>query len=201
MTLGMETLDVIRIHEQAIAALSSPRHSSASMEETIQRTNAFFANVVVPIETTHSAALETGGRVSRLTRTLRQRTLAAAAADRRLKDGVRRRQAAEAALKKSESRQARRLAEAQRLQKRLRRMMRDILSAHENERRKTSRHLNDNVSQALLGIHVRLLTLKTAAEANSESLQKEIDETKQLVEHFMSSLRIQTRCLRGHDET
>jgi len=194
VTLGMETLDVVKIHEQAVATLTSPGKSSER-----PHANAFFAEVVVPIETTHRAAQEAGVRVSRLTRTLRQRTLAATATDRRLKEGVRRRQTAEAALKKSERCQTRRLAAAQRLQVRLRRMMRDILSAHEKERRKTSRHLHDDVSQALLGIHVRLLSLKTAADDNSENLQKEIDDTKRLVENFTFSGR--TRKLLGDHET
>lgn len=158
---------------------------------------AFFTEVIIPIEKTHRAARDAGVRESHLTRTLRRHTLAAAATDRRLKEGVRRRQAAEAALKRSEIRQARWLAEAQRLQKRLRRLMRDILSAHENERRKTSRHLHNEVSQALLGIHVRLLTLKTAVEGNSENLQKEVDETKRLVDHFELSFHVRTHRFKG----
>lgn len=201
VTLGMETLDVVRIHEQEVAALASSGDASGNLRETVERAKAFFAETIVPIEKTHRAALEAGVRVSRLTRTLRRRMLAATATDRRLKEGVRRRQTAEAALKKSESCRTRRLAAAQRLQKRLRRLMRDILSAQENERRKTSRHLHDDISQALLGIHVRLLTLKTAAEDNSENLQKEIDDTKRLVEHFKTSFHGRTRTFKGDHET
>lgn len=201
VTLGMETLDVVRIHEQAVSTLPSPGDSSENLQETIKSAKAFFAEAIVPIEKTHRAALEAVVHVSRLTRTLHRRTLAAAATDRRLKEGVRRRRAAQSALKKSQSLQTRRLAEAQRLQKHLRRMMREILTAQENERRKNGHHLHDEIAQALLGIHVRLITLKTAAESNSGNLQKEIDETKQLVEHFKSSLHDRVRKPKGHHAT
>jgi len=56
-----------------------------------------------------------------------------------------------------------------------------MLSAQEDERQKTSRHLDDEIVQTLLGIHIRLLTLKQAARANTGNLKKEIASTQRLV--------------------
>lgn len=192
-TLGIGTPDVARIHKRAVASLTVSGKPAGRLKETMERSRTFLADAVGSIEAAHCHALGGGVRVTRLIQSLRSRTLAVVAADQRLKEGVRLRYAAEAALRKSVSRQSRRMAEAQRLQKQLRRMMRAIMSAHEDERRKTSRHLRDEISQALLGIHVRLLTLKTAAENDSENLQKEIDETKRLVGHLSSSLQVLRR--------
>ena len=60
-------------------------------------------------------------------------------------------------------------------------MARKILSAHEDERKKMSLQLNDEVAQTLLGIHVRLLVLKEEAAANEASFTQGLADTQRLV--------------------
>ena len=60
MALGLETLDVARIHEGALAALEASR----SRDGVIKRAEIFFAEAITPIEETHRAALKTNVRLN-----------------------------------------------------------------------------------------------------------------------------------------
>ena len=61
-----------------------------------------------------------------------------------------------------------------RLQEHLRHLTHQILAAQEDERKKISRELHDEIAQTLLGINVRLLTLKKGAAANTEASKKRL---------------------------
>ena len=103
------------------------------------------------------------------------------ASTRYLERGIAKRQAVEAALKKSGKRHARLLAELHRLQKHLRDLTHTLLSTQEGERQKTSRQLHDDMAQALIAIDLRLLTLKKVARTSTASIKEEIDNTQRLV--------------------
>lgn len=49
MTLGLETLDLARIHEQALIALVLPSYSHGTRESLVRRAGAFFAGVITPL--------------------------------------------------------------------------------------------------------------------------------------------------------
>jgi two-component system sensor histidine kinase DegS len=178
VTLGLETLDVARIHEGALASLET----SSSRDGIIKRAEIFFAEAITPIEKTHRAALKANARLSQLNKTLGRRTVDLAASNRSLKQGIVRRKAVEQALKKSAGHYARLLKESRRLQEHLRHLTHQLLTAQENKRTKISRELHDEIAQILLGINVRLLTLKKEATVNTKGLKKEIASTQLLVE-------------------
>jgi len=175
--LGLETLDVARIHEGALASLEI----SSSRDGIIKRAEVFFAEAITPIEQTHRAELKANARLSQLNKTLDQRTTELAASNRSLKQGIVRRKTVERALKKSTGRYARLAKESRRLDEELRHLAQRLLTAQEAERQQISRELHDEVAQTLLGIHVRLLTLKREATVNTEDLKKEIASTQRLV--------------------
>src|SRR5438093_5506515 len=58
--LGLETLDVARIHEQALATLET----SSSGDGIIKRAEIFFTEAITPIEKTHGVALEAKMRLN-----------------------------------------------------------------------------------------------------------------------------------------
>ena len=198
--LGLETLDVTRIHEQALTTVLSAAGSPRTRQKKIERARRFFAEAIVPIEQTHRAALKAGVRLKQLTRTLCLRTREASSMTRHLKRGVARRQVVEAALRKSGERRAMLLAEAQRLQRHLRQLTREILSAQEAERQKTSRKLHDEIAQTLLAISVRLLTLRNAAKVDSHKLTKEIAETQRLVRQSSKTMHRVAHEFKGYHE-
>ncbi|MHB8524526.1 MAG: hypothetical protein ACYDH9_27745, partial [Limisphaerales bacterium] len=81
LALGLETLDLARMHERALAALET----SGSRDALTERGEIFFTEAITPIEKTHQAALKVSARLSELEKTLGQRTLDLAASHQRLK--------------------------------------------------------------------------------------------------------------------
>jgi signal transduction histidine kinase len=197
VALGLETLDVARIHETALAALEA----SSSKDGFIKRAETFFTEVITPIEKTHRAALKANARLHQLGKMLGRRTVDLAASSRSLKQGVAQRKGVEQALKKSAGHYARLVKESRRLQRHLRQLTHQILSAQEAERKKISRELHDEVAQTLLGINVRLLTLKQEATGNMEGLKKEIASTQRLVKKSVQTMSRYTRGFGHQHET
>jgi two-component system sensor histidine kinase DegS len=183
--LNLETLDVVRIHEEALAALEA----SSRRDGFIKRAEIFFTEAITPIEKTHRAALKANVRLSRLSQTLSRRTVDLEASHRSLKQGVTRRKTAEQALKKSAEYSRKLLRESRALQKHLQRLTHQILSAQEDKRKKISRDLHDEIAQTLLGINVRLLTLKRETAVNAHGLENEIVSTQQLVDKSVKSIK------------
>ncbi|MCX5645915.1 MAG: histidine kinase [Phycisphaerae bacterium] len=109
------------------------------------------------------------------------------AANRELKQEIVRRQAVEKALKKSEQYSRQLLAESLGLQKQLRDLSRQILVAQEEERKRISRELHDEVGQLLTGISLHLAALTLPGTVDVKDLKKKIARTQRLV---MKSLNI-----------
>jgi signal transduction histidine kinase len=121
------------------------------------------------------------------------------ASTRRLKRSIIQRHEAEESLKKSGDHHAQLLAESRRLQKHLRHLTREILSAQEDERQKTSHELHDEVAQNLIAIDLPLLKLKKAARVSTASLKKEIAKTQRLVKESAKKLnRFDSEFIIGH---
>ncbi len=185
VTLGLETLDVAKTHEQALATLAA----SGSKNDFIKRANIFFTETISPIEETHRAALKANARVKQLNQTLNRRTADLAGSNRSLKQGIAQRKTVERALKTSGEHSQTLLEESHRLQKHLRHLTHQILSAQEDRRKKITRDLQDEIAQTLLGINVRLLTLKKETAANAKGFKKRIANTERMVENSVKSIR------------
>jgi signal transduction histidine kinase len=183
--LNLETLDVARIHEDALAKLEASR----SRNGLIKRAEIFFVEAITPIEETHRAALKANVRLSRLNQTLGRRTVDLAASHRFLKQDIVQRKTVEQALKKSGEHSRKLLKESRRLQKHLQRLTHQILLAQEDKRKKISRDLHDEIAQTLLGINVRMLTLKKEAAVNASGLKKEIASMQWLLDKSVKSIK------------
>lgn len=185
VALGLETLELARIHEQALAkaGLSSSHHG------LIRRAERFFSEAITPIVETHRAARRSKTELNRINETLGQRTLELAVANRQLQRGIVRRKSVEAALKRSGVRYSKLLKDSLQLQEGLRQLTHQVLAAQEAEREKISHELQDEIAQTLLGINVRLLSLKQEARINTKGLKNEIADTQQLVAKSARSVR------------
>jgi signal transduction histidine kinase len=183
--LGLETLDLARIHEQTIAALELSNgkngfHKSAEV---------FFNEAIAPIVATHRAARLSKVDLSRLNQRLDRRTLELAATNRQLQRGIVRRKKVEAALKKSGEHYSRLLKTSLQLQEGLRQLTHRVMLSQEEERKKISLELQDEIAQTLLGINVRLVSLKQEARTNTKGLRNEIASTQRLVLESAKSVR------------
>jgi signal transduction histidine kinase len=121
-----------------------------------------------------------------------------AASNRSLKKGIAQRKTVEEALKQSEKHYKALLEESLDLQAHLRRLTHQILTGQEAEREKISHELRDQIAQTLLGINVRLLTVKRAAKGHSAGLKKEIASTQRLVQESVQSINQFAHALYRH---
>ncbi|MCL4176640.1 MAG: PAS domain S-box protein, partial [Verrucomicrobia bacterium] len=93
-----------------------------------------------------------------------------------------RRQVVEAALKRSQQSQNQLLEESQHMQEQLRYLTHRILHAQEEERRRISRELHDEITQTLVGINVHLESLTQQNMVDPLRLKQRIARTQRLVE-------------------
>jgi signal transduction histidine kinase len=181
MALGLQTLDLARFHEQALIALVLSEYSPGTRDRMIRQAGTFFAEAITPIERTHHAARHANGQLVELNKALQQRSADLIASNRQLQQEIVQRKSAEESLRKSEQHSGRLLEQSRRMQDELRLLSRQLLSAQEEERKKISRELHDEIAQTLSGINIRLGALKVEAAVNTKDLQKKITSTQRLV--------------------
>ncbi|RRJ96915.1 PAS domain S-box protein [Opitutaceae bacterium TAV4] len=119
-----------------------------------------------------------------------------AASNRKLEEEIVRRQATETALKKSELHTRRLLEQSRQLQEKLRRISHQILTVQEDQRKKISRELHDEISQLLVGIIVHLVNFTKEAELNPDRIRKTITPLRRLVEKSVLTVHRFARELR-----
>lgn len=193
VVLGLETLELARIHEQAVTRLEL----SKKKDGFIKRAEVFFTEANTPIVETHRAARQSKNDLNRLNETLTRRTLELASTNRLLQRGIVRRKSVESALKKSGKRYNKLLKDSLHLQDGLRQLTYRVLASQEDERKKISRELQDEIAQTLLGINVRLVSLKQEARTNTKGLKNEIASTQRLVVKSAKSVRRAAREFRN----
>jgi len=125
---------------------------------------------------------------------VRRRLEGLAVANRELKREIVQRQKGEAALKKSEAHYAHLFEQSRHMQEQLRHLSRQLLLTQEEERKRISRELHDEIVQTLVGINVHLASLTVQAPVNVRDLRKKIARTQRLVE---KSVNIVHRFARG----
>lgn len=192
VALGLETLELARIHEQALLSLKA-----ATGSPRFRRAEIFFTEAIAPIVDTHRAARQNNSKLNRLNVLLKRRTAELAATNHRLKKGIERRRDVEASLKYRGKQHEKLLKDSIGLQEDLRRMTRQMLVAQEDERISISRELQNEIAQTLLGINVRLLALKRQACGNAQRIKTEITATRQWAEKTARLNRRSNRKLRA----
>ncbi|MDB6023059.1 MAG: histidine kinase [Pedosphaera sp.] len=185
VALRLETLEMAHIHERALAALKALDGKNGMSK----RAQIFFTEVIAPIVETHRVARASRVALIRLNETLDQRTVELAATHRELQRGIVRREVMEEAAAKRGQHHDKCLEESLQLQKRLRQLTHRVMAAQENERLNISRELQDEIAQTLLGINVRLLSLKQESRGNTVNLKNEIARTQRMVLQSAKSVR------------
>src|ERR1051325_1186696 len=147
LAIGLESLDLARIHKHAVVAVVGPHYSAGSRDGMIKRAETFFVEAIRPIEQTYRAVRETNVHLSQVNKTLHQRTVELAAANRQLKQQIIQRKTAEVALKKSQQHYSQLLEQSRRMQEQLRHLSHQLLIAQEEERKEISRELHDEIAQ------------------------------------------------------
>ena len=106
--------------------------------------------------------------------------------NRELRKEIHKRTAAEKALKGVEQNQGQLLEEARNMQAQLKELSHQIIQAQEEERKRISRELHDDITQTLVGIHVQLESLAREVMVNPKGLKKKFARTQRLVENAVN---------------
>ncbi|MFT5471424.1 MAG: signal transduction histidine kinase [Verrucomicrobiales bacterium] len=163
LKLGLETLELAKIHEEALVSLESTGATDVlSGQQLLRRGTSFFSEVITPIEETHQGAKEANEQMKLAYETLSLRTKELADSNEKLKGEIDQRKAAEASLRASEAVSSLRLKKSLRLQEELRLLSHRLLSIQEAMRKRLSRELHDVIAQALTGLDLQLVTLKNS---------------------------------------
>ena len=179
--LGLDTLDLAKIHQKSLLALLSPRDSAHASDDVVRRAGAFFAEAITPIEETHRGAREANVELKSMIERLTRRTVELDASNKKLHHEIVRRKAVEDSLRTSELTSSQLLEKSRHMQEELRLLSRRLLTAQEEERKKISRELHDVIAQTLTGINLRLATLRTQTNAKAKDLHRKIEITQRLV--------------------
>jgi signal transduction histidine kinase len=194
VALGVETLELARIHEHALTLLKTPESKIRSRP----RAEKFFTEANGAIEKTHREARQNRVSLSRLEESLEARTQELAASHRQVQRGNVRRRILENAAVKSGKDKSRYLEESLELQTHLRQLTHRVMAVQEDERTKISHELQDEIAQTLLGINVRLLSLKQSSRIKTKGFRDEITSTQQLVLKSAKFVRRFARELKAH---
>lgn len=182
VAIGLETLDLAKIHDEALSRLFPSGSSEDQRSEATTPAAAFFTEAIGPIEQTHPLARKAHADLTQMNAKLVKRTSDLAKSNRELKEGLAQRMAAHNTLKSSEDNSRKLLNEASALQLHLQDLAHQMLASHEDERRKMSLKLQDEIAQTLVAIHLRLVELDKELTLHTAAFKKEIANTQRLVE-------------------
>jgi PAS domain S-box-containing protein len=125
-----------------------------------------------------------------------RRLNAATVTNSRLQKEIIRREAVEAALRRSEEVARRLLEESNNMQRRLRDMSRRILLVQEEQRKTISRELHDQISQTLVGINIYMTAFAKSVKTNPKNIERSaapmmrlVTKAVEIVHRFAQDLR------------
>ena len=196
LEIGLVTRDLALMHEHAVIELAEKFDFADTGNGSLKRAGYFFTQALVPLESAQRGTRKTNRLLQDRNDTLRVHTAELARANRRLVREINRRKRGEEVIKKGREQYQKLFLESQVMQRKLRRVTRQILTAHEEERKKISRELHDEVVQTLVGINVSLSALGKGAMAGVQSFKAKIARTQRLVEHSVNAVHRFARELR-----
>jgi two-component system sensor histidine kinase DegS len=193
---GLALRDLALMHEEALIALSSKYDFTKTANGTLTRAGHFFSEALIPIEAVVNSTRRSNRLLLQRNETLRLHTEALAKVNRKLKREVARRKSGEEAVRQGKERYRELFRESQVMQKKLRSVTRQIISAQEEERKVISRELHDEVVQTLVGINVQLSALCRGTSDGLHTLKANIVRTQRLVENSVHAVHRFARGLR-----
>lgn len=193
---GLGVLDMARVHHQALEVSGWPGVGDTGRNSVLKAAHSFFLESLSPFEVTHRGFRETNLRLQQLIATLEKRNLDLAEINRELQMEIGERKRTEKALRESGQHLRELFNEARRMEERLRNLSNQILHAQEEERKRISRELHDEVGQALMAISVTLAALKQNGAAPGASAHRKLADAQQMLQATMETVHDFARELR-----
>jgi len=172
---GLAIHDLAAVHTTAVIALEAAPDFARHRRDSLRRAGYFFTQALMPLEAALQATRTTNRNLQQRNRLLRRHT---------------------AAQERGKVRYQKLFRESQVMQRKLRHLTRQILLAQEEERKRISRELHDEVVQTLVGINVQLSALGRDSSTGLHTLKAKIVRTQRLVEKSVKAVHRFARELR-----
>jgi signal transduction histidine kinase len=182
ITSGLGIMDIARIHQETLIILMSRPVFQATYTQTLKAAEAFFFEALSPFEATQRGFKEANNRLQQLNGTLEERNVELARINAELEDEISERRRTEQALRESEEN--------------LRHLSQRVLHVQEEERKRISRELHDEVGQSLTAVNVDLAMLKKTRTPTPAQLEKKLTDAQRQVEQTMETVHRFARELR-----
>ncbi len=194
MSAGLGVFDVIRLHHQALndGVVSSDPTAVVRCAPMLE---AFLLETLSPFEAAHRGFRKAWERLEQLNSGLAGHNEALALSNAQLEEEISMRQRTEAQLRESKDHYFELFQKAHAMEESLRDLSAQVLTAQEEERKRISRELHDEIGQALTAVNVAIARLKKHAASDTE-LQKRIAEAEELLASSMETVHAFARELR-----
>jgi signal transduction histidine kinase len=179
---GFGVLDMARIHQQALVSCLSPALPAATRARTLSASETFILEALSPFEATHRGFRLANLKLRQLNAALGLRNRELARINHQLEGEIKERRRAERALQESEAS--------------LRSLSKRVLHAQEEERKRISRELHDEVGQALTAVSTNLVMLQRNGAANTPASKLRIADAQNLLAQAMNTVHTFARELR-----
>ncbi len=192
---GFGVLDMTKLHEAALLKFLLPEPPTAPFDPLVLKAaGVFFTETLSHFEATHRGFRETIHNLSDLNVTLAHRNIALADTNRNLQTEIAQRKRTEKALRQSKEHYRELFDEARVMQENLRSLSNQILHAQEEERKRISREMHDEVGQSLTAVNLNLTALRN--ETRSGKFSKKVAESQKILTQTMETVHRFARALR-----
>ncbi len=194
MSAGLGVFDVIRLHHQALNdGVVSP--DPAVVVRCAPMLEAFLLETLSPFEAAHRGFRRAWERLEQMNTTLAGHNEALALSNAQLEEEISMRQRTEAQLREAKEHYFQLFQKAKAMEESLHDLSAQVLTAQEEERKRISRELHDEIGQALTAVNVTIAMLKRHATSDVD-LRKKIADAESLLASSMETVHIFARELR-----
>jgi signal transduction histidine kinase len=191
MNAGLGIVDVIRLHHRALLEGAV----KGELAGQIQPLESFLLEALSPFEAAFRGFRDGRQRLQQINGVLAERNEELLDSNAQLGEEIKVRQKAEGALRESKDHYFRLFQQAHAMEQDLRELSAKVFSAQEEERKRISRELHDEIGQALAAVSVAIVMLKKQARTDPV-LKERVAEAEQLIGQMMETVHSFARDLR-----